>query len=329
MHFSRLNLTSCIFGAMFLGACTLDDLIGDPNHGTSGMTLDEKVVLGLKTALKVGIDSSAHVASQLNGYLTHKVIKILLPAEADSALKAAEKLAAMVTPFASGLQGMQGIVDLTLGLDKSSFTNNLTASNSLLKDITGLKGIGDSVVLYMNRAAEYAAPRSAPIFKDAIFSMSIADGLTLLNSRDSSAATGYLNGKTFNPLILAYSPLVDSTLTLVPLTKYWADFRILYNSCLTRYNSMLAFQAAWNGNVVVSSVTALQVTALKPISYKPIETASLGAWTTDRALTGLFYLVGEEEKDIRRDPFGYVKALSKDLADILGEVFGEIMKMQK
>ncbi len=314
---------------MLFGSCTLDDLIGNPNHGISSMTLDEKVVLGLKTALKVGIDSSAAVASKLNGYLAHKVIKILLPPEADSALQVAEKLAAMVTPFASGLQGMQGIVDLTLGLDKSSFTNNLTASNSLLKDIIGLKGISDSVVLYMNRAAEYAAPRSAPIFKDAIFGISIADGLTLLNSRDSSAATGYLNGKTFNPLILAYTPLVDSTLTLVPLTKYWSDFRSLYNSCLTRYNSMLAFQGAWNGNVVVSSITALQVKALKPISYEPIETVSLGAWTTDHALTGLFYLVGEEEKDIRRDPFGYIKGLSKDLADILGEVFGKIMKMQE
>ncbi len=329
MHFSKIKYTAFLFTAMLFGSCTLDDLIGDPNHGTNGLTLEDKVVLGLKTALEVGIDSSAAAASKLNGYLTHKVIKIVLPVEADSALKAVEKLAAMVAPFASELQAMQSIVDLSAGLDNSSFTSNLTASNSLLKDITGLKGIGDSVVLYMNRAAEYAAPRSVPIFKDVIFGMTISDGLTLLNSADSSAATTYLNGKTFHPLILAYTPLVDSTLTLVPLTKYWTDFRSLYNSSLTRYNSMVAFQTSWNKNVVVASVSALQINALKPIGYKPIETVSLGTWTTDRALTGLFYLVGEEEKGIRRDPFGYVSSLAKNIADILGEVFGEIMKMPK
>ena len=45
-------------------------------------------------------------------------------------------------------------------------------------------------------------------------------------------------------------------------------------------------------------------------------------------MTGLFWLVGEEERDIRRDPYGYVKNLAGDIAGILEEVFGEIMEMK-
>ena len=49
-------------GALTLGSCTLDDLIGSGNGG-SGPSLEEKVVLGLKAALRVGIDSSSAAAS--------------------------------------------------------------------------------------------------------------------------------------------------------------------------------------------------------------------------------------------------------------------------
>jgi hypothetical protein len=79
----------------------------------------------------------------------------------------------------------------------------------------------------------------------------------------------------------------------------------------------------------VVAAADLKVEKLKPVANKPIETQSLGEWTTTKALTGLFYLVGEEEKDIRRDPLGYVQGLVAGSADILKEVFGEIMKMEK
>lgn len=233
----------------------------------------------------------------------------------------------MVRPFASELQTMNTLVSLTSGIDKGSYASNLNASASLLGDIAGLESIGDSLVKYMNRAAEYAAPRSGPIFKNAITSMSIQDGLALLNAADSTAATAYLSGKTFHPLAGAYTPIVDSTLMLVPLTRYWGDFRSTYNSVLAEYASLLAFQESWNGNAVVSAVSALRIDALEPVDYRPIETESLGAWTTDKALGGLFYLVGEEEKEIRRDPFAYVRGLAAEISDLLGEVFGDIMEM--
>jgi len=40
------------------------------------------VVLGLKTALKVGIDSGSGLASKVNATWANKAIKILLPEEA-------------------------------------------------------------------------------------------------------------------------------------------------------------------------------------------------------------------------------------------------------
>lgn len=314
-------------GILCLSGCTLEDIL-DQGGGGGGQSLEQKVVTGLKTALKVGIDSSATFASEVNGYLAHHVIKILLPEEAEQALEAAEEVSAYVKPFAEDLKAIEPVLGLYSGTDRNSFASNFSRSGSLLSEIASLDRIGDSVVKYMNRAAEYAAPRSVPIFKDAITGMTIADGLSLLNSSDSTAATLYLNGRTFTPLAAAYTPIVDSTLALVPLTRYWGDFRASYNRILSEYDKLVDFQAAWNANSVVSAVPLLQVTALARTNYRPIATASLGAWTTDKALTGLFWLVGEEERDIRRDPFGYVKNLAADISGILEEVFGEIMEMQ-
>ena len=320
------TLAAALGAGLILSSCDLDGLLlhdGD-------LRLNEKVVMGLRTALEAGIDSSSVVASKVNGYFANKAIQILLPEEAEQALATAEKVGEYVKPFKAELSAMQSLVDITLGsTDKNAFSSNLNASSALLTQVTQLEGVGDSVIKYMNRAAEMAAPRSVPIFKSVITEMTIDDGLSLLNSPDSTAATLYLNGKTFGGLTTAYTPLVDSTLALVPLTKYWGDFRNGYNLVLSNYQKLLTFQANWNGNSVVSSLPDLQVDALKPVANQPINRVSLGQWTTEHALGGLFHLVGEEEKDIRRDPFGYAKGLAADASEILKEVFGEIMEMEK
>jgi hypothetical protein len=313
-------------GALCLSGCSLEDIL-DPGGG-GGQSLEQKVVTGLKTALKVGIDTSAAYAARVNGYFAHEVIKILLPEEAEDALAAADQVSDYVKPFAADLKAIQPVLGLYPATDKNSFTANLVRSGNLLADIALLDDVGDSLVKYMNRAAEYAAPRSVPIFKEAITGMTVSDGLALLNGADSTAATAYLNGKTFAPLVTAYTPVVDSTLALVPLTKYWGDFRATYNRILSEYDKLVDFQAAWNANSVVAALPALQVDALTRTAYEPITTESLGAWTTDKALGGLFWLVGEEEREIRRDPYAYVKGLAADVSGILEEVFGEIMEMR-
>jgi Protein of unknown function (DUF4197) len=325
--------TCLIVSSLLVSSCNMDDYLGGTLQGSS-LSIDEKVVLGLRTALNVGIDSSSAIASKVNGYLTHKVIKILLPPEAERALQAADSLATLAKPFldqlkSPALQGLVAVMFPVSTTEKNSLSSNIAASNALLLDIASLSGISDSVVKYMNRAAENSATRSSPIFKEAILGMSITDGLTLLNSSDSTAATTYLNGKTFSPLVTAYTPIVDSTLALLPLTQYWGTFRTTYNSILANYNKLLTFQSDWNKITLVASAPALQVNKLQAVNYQPVVTESLGAWTTDKALTGLFYLVGGEEKKIRRDPLTYIQGLATGIGEILKEVFGEIMEMPK
>lgn len=320
----RTTTLALAAAGLLLSSCTLEDVLG--TQGGGGGSSEDQVVRGLRAALSVGIDSSAAFAGQVNGYLAHEAIKILLPEEAAQAVAAAEKVGSYVNPFAHELQAMKTAVSLA-GLDKGEYAANVTRAAEILTLVGSVDDLSDSLVKYMNRAAEKAAPRSVPIFKSAITSMTIEDGLSLLNSSDSMAATAYLNVKTFAPLTTAYAPLVDSTLALVPLTQYWTDFRTTYNTLLADYQALVEFQTAWNAKPIVSAAPALQVDALKPVDNKPIKTESLGAWTTEKALTGLFYLVGNEEKDIRRDPLGYVKNLAGDVADLLKKVFGDIMEM--
>lgn len=322
-----IGLALAAGGALALASCDLEEFV-EGRSGPPGSSVEEKVALGLRKALEVGIDSGASAASRLNGYLANATIRILLPEEAEEALEAAGKAAALVKPFSAELEAVRTLALVTPGVSSSSLASNLGRSSSLLDDIDGLENLGDTLVKYMNRAAEYAAPRSVPIFKKAITGLTIDDALALLNSADSTAATDYLGGKTYDPLVHAYSPVVDSTLALVRLTRYWGDFRTLYNSVLSDYAALAAFQASWNANAVVSSVPALRLNVLPAIDNRPIETESLGAYTTGKALDGLFHLVGEEEKSIRRDPLGYARNLAGEASGILREVFGEIMDME-
>ncbi len=277
-----------------LSSCTLNDILVD---GGGVDSTETQVVRGLRTALSLGIDSGADIAGKVNGYLANEAIKILLPEDAARALSAARQAGARIAPFSADLQSIKETAR-TFGLYEGSFATNLGRAVSALDQAASLEHLSDSLIKYMNRGAEKAAPRSVPIFKSAITSMTINDGLSLLNSADSTSATAYLNGRTFHPLADAYAPLMDSTLALVPLTRYWSDFRSTYNALLANYQSLRAFQADWNANATVLTFPSLRVDALAAVDYKPIETENLGLWTTEHALTGLFYLVGEQEKQL-------------------------------
>ncbi|KAA9037307.1 DUF4197 domain-containing protein [Ginsengibacter hankyongi] len=80
----KLSLLSFMF-LLFLSGCdTAKSIIGSINNGN--LTNDE-VVHGLKEALKVGTDSSAHRLSLLNGFYKDAAIKILMPPEAQKVEK--------------------------------------------------------------------------------------------------------------------------------------------------------------------------------------------------------------------------------------------------
>lgn len=150
----------------------------------------------------------------------------------------------------------------------------------------GLQGKVDEIVLTMNRAAEVASQKASPIFVDAITNMSIGDGFEILKGSDT-AATMYLIKTTSEPLFTAFLPVVKEAIATVELTKYW-------NPLAERYNKTTV------------------------ITGKPQINPDLDKYVTDRAISGLFYLVKQEEKKIRKDPVAQV-------TDLLKKVFGSLL----
>ena len=144
----------------------------------------------------------------------------------------------------------------------------------------GMKSQVEKFVETLNRAAEEAAKEAAPIFLNAITSMTIEDGFKILKGPDDSA-TQYLKRKTSAPLTAKFRPVVKRAIQKVEVTKYW-------NPIITKYNQVPL------------------VTKADP---------DLDAYVTERALNGLFKLIADEEKKIRKNPAARV-------TELLRRVFG-------
>lgn len=139
----------------------------------------------------------------------------------------------------------------------------------------------DNFVLTMNRAAESAAPQAKGFFMDAIKEMTFDDAKKILNGGDT-AATEYLDAKTHQKIYEAFKPTVSSSLDQVGGTKAYKD--------------------------MMGSFTS--------IPFASAQSLDLDHYVTDRALKGLFLMVGEEEKKIRTNPAARV-------TDLLQQVFGK------
>ena len=152
----------------------------------------------------------------------------------------------------------------------------------------GIDDLLEDAVLSINRAAEHAASDAAPILKDAIVSLSISDGWDILNGKnpaqgasqqeafDSTAATHYLIATAQQDLFNAFQPKINTSLEKdllgnLSTKEIWEDLTDTYN------------------------------TAAQTLGWETVET-QLDVYVTREALDGLFYKVGQEEKDIRRDP---------------------------
>jgi hypothetical protein len=260
---------------LLITSCGLVDLLNTPS--TSSDLTEAEVIEGLKAALSVGIDSASSELSVIGGYYLNNAVKILLPPDVSQAIAYADQVQ-------GELAAAQSVLDL-LGI--TAF------------DLSPLIGARDSLERSMNRAAETAAPLSVSIFKNAITGISIADGFSILKG-DSTAATVYLKGKTFNPLTDVYQPFVDSALQKVGAQRLWQQFSNNYNSFASFYRSL------------PSAVTSL----ISPLPFDTLQT-NLALYTTQKGLDGLFYMVGQEEIRIRHDPVARV-------SEILRKVFGTL-----
>lgn len=163
----------------------------------------------------------------------------------------------------------------------------------IVKHIPQGQRLIDEAVLKMNRAAEEAAKEAKPIFVEAITSMTIADARNILFGNES-AATNYLREKTFQKLVQAYSPKINDALSKVGATQAWS-------ALVTPYNKMVG--------TVAGNLAGIR----EPIN------ADLGAYTTQKALDGLFWRIAQEEAKIRQNPLARTTAL-------LQKVFGELDK---
>lgn len=136
----------------------------------------------------------------------------------------------------------------------------------------------------LNRAAEQASKDAAPIFVNAISQMNITDAVNILKEPDNSA-TNYLQSKTGDALFTTFSPTIKNALGNSLATSKWTELTTLYNK--------LPF------------VTHLDTDLVK--------------YTTNKALSGLFFVLAGEEKKIRDNP-------AARTTDILKKVFGSVSK---
>ena len=148
--------------------------------------------------------------------------------------------------------------------------------------MVGLGQQSDDLVVAMNRAAEAAVPESKVLLKQALKSMSVADAKAILTGGEDSA-TQFFKSKTFTPLKAKFSPIIARATQQVKLTEHY---------------DAIAGKGAELG-------------LIKP------EDASVQSYVTERALDGLFVMMAEEERAIRKDPLGQASSLLK-------KVFGAV-----
>ena len=134
----------------------------------------------------------------------------------------------------------------------------------------------DELITSMNRAAESAVALAQPLLLQAIKGMSVQDAQRIIQGGDN-AVTDYFTTKTRAPLSKQFLPVVATALEKLSITKQYND---------------LAAKASKLGLVEGGVVTVQD-------------------HVTQKALDGLYFVIGEEERRIRKDPIGTGNALLK------------------
>ena len=198
--------------------------------------------------------------------------------------------AASDTQVGSGLKealsiGADNAVNLTGATD--GYFKNQAIKILLPPKIQGLEkglrmvGAGpqvDSLVLGMNRAAEKAAPEARKYFKEAILSMSFSDVRGILTGGDT-AATDYFRTKTSAQLTTAFRPHVESAMAEVGVVQQFQEL----------------------------------MSRAKSIPFMKADSMDINQYVVGKAVDGLFYMVGQEEKKIRKDPAAQVTPLLRQI----------------
>lgn len=249
--------TLLLAAVLFLSSCDILQQILEQGAKSQSLTNSE-IIEGLKKALSTGTESSTNLLHARDGFLKDQAVKILLPPEAE-----------VIT---QNLAKIPGVGQQTI----------------------------DDLILKINRSAEDAAVEAKPIFIDAIKNMTIQDGMNILKGKsgntssfDSTAATVYLKGRTYQNLKAAFAPKINASLNKklvgnISTSSAWSNVINLYNK-------------------------------IAPLIGKQKINPDLGAYVTEKALNGVFLKIGVEEKKIRKNPMSYA-------SDIIKKVFGSVYK---
>jgi len=148
----------------------------------------------------------------------------------------------------------------------------------------GMSRYADELIVTLNRAAEAAVPEAKQLFVDALRQMSVQDAKGILTGGDT-AGTEYFRRATAGELAKRFLPIVQRATARVGLAQ--------------KYNQYAAH------GVRVGLVDA--------------QDTNLDDYVTRKALDGLYFVVAEEERKIRKDPVGAASSLIR-------KVFGALLK---
>ena len=147
----------------------------------------------------------------------------------------------------------------------------------------GMKKQADELIETMNRAAEMAVVEAKPILSNAVKNMSFDDARGILMGGDD-AATQYFKRTTSDAIGAKFLPFVKQTTAKVDLAKQYNQY-------------------------------AGKASKLGLLDEKD---ADLDNYVTQKAMDGLFLMIAEQEKAIRKDPIATGSSLLKKVFGSLG-----------
>ncbi len=229
-------LTAVLFFC-YLAQAQLGDILKKAdealNKSSSAGLSNDKIISGLKEALRVSTGRAVALTGRPDGFLKNEAIKILLPPK---------------------LQ--------TVGKGMRMF---------------GMGAQVDGLEVGMNRAAEQATPEAKQIFIAAVKKMTFDDARNILSGSDT-VATEYFKRTSSEDLTAAFSPIVDRSMQRVGVVQ--------------QYNRLL--ESAPGGSTLAGQF-------------------DLNKYVVSKTLDGLFLMLGNEEKKIRKDPAAQTTALLKEV----------------
>lgn len=179
-----------------------------------------------------------------------------------------------------------------LGVENGFFNNDkvkIPLPDPLKRVEGGLRLLGmqkqaDELVTAMNRAAEQAVPEARMLLVGAVKNMTVQDAKGILTGGDT-AATEYFRKTTSDQLTQKFLPIVTKATAKVGLAE--------------KYNN-LAGKGAQLGLVDAKQ-------------------AKIENYVTQKALDGLFLMIAEQEKAIRKDPVGAATGMAQKVFGLVGK----------